>query len=90
MSRIFKFFHEQPDGTVTIGDSAVRLTVEEFGNLKALMPSVEWFGFAYPRPEEILNDAYVPSPDHAEFLKNYESDPMKFLTFNKPEEDGNT
>lgn len=90
MNRIFKFFHEQPDGTVTIGDSEVRLTVVEFRKLQVLMPGVGWVGFSYPRPEDIANDSYKPYPEHAEFLENYKQDPSKFLTFKKPiEENGN-
>lgn len=89
MNRTFKFFREKPDGSYCIGDSEVRLTVEQFRKLQALMPQVGWLGFYYPRPEDILNDAYKPSEDHAEFLKNYEKDKSKFLTLNKPKNNGN-
>lgn len=81
--KTFKFFREKPDGTISVGDSEVRLTVEQFRKLQALMPQVGWIGIYFPRPIDISNPSYQPSADHAEFLKNYANDPSKFLSFNK-------
>lgn len=88
--KTFKFFREKPDGTYCIGDSdKPRLTVEEFRKLQKLMHGVGWVGFSYPRPIDISNGSYVPSKDHELFLENYKKDPSKFLTFNKPNNNGN-
>lgn len=73
----FKFFEENPDGSVQVDGKDLTLT--EFRKLQMLMPGAHWTGFMYPRPEAITNDAYEPSVDHAAFLENYKADPTKFL-----------
>lgn len=78
MESNYKFFLENPDGSLQVDDK--NLTLKEFKKLQLLMPIVNWSGFMFPRPEEITNYAYQPSVDHATFLENYKADPTKFLT----------
>lgn len=77
-SNNYKFFKENPDGSLRVDGKDLNLN--EFKKLQILMPRVQWTGFMYPRPEQITNYAYEPSVDHAAFLENYKADPTKFLT----------
>jgi hypothetical protein len=75
----FRTYRENSDGSITVEPSTAKLSVEEFARLQALMPEARWFGIVFPRPEDILNPSYVPTEEHAEFLKNYAANPGKFL-----------
>lgn len=80
-------FIENPDGTISLGLTNERLSIDEFERLQALMPCVGWIGMLFPRPEDITNSSYVPSSNHKEFLKNYESDSTAFLKIKKKDKD---
>jgi hypothetical protein len=82
----YRTFKENPDGTITADDSTAKLSAEEFRRLQALMPEVRWLGMMHVRPEQILNPSYVPTAEHAEFLKNYAADPDRFLKTMNPQD----